>query len=169
MNRSALRAAALVLPLVGLAAAWIVTHARAQQGVEWDVPVMGYDPRDLLRGHYIQYQYDWPGQERAEGGPSEWATAELCLSGQPPVLERVREAKPGELCQNRAVASEVGRWDWGPVNRWTGKLYVPQTQASAMEARLRDPKLQAIVRIRLRPDGHITPLRMTFRPRAAVP
>lgn len=169
MNRSLIRVFALVLPLLGLAAAWIVTHTRAQQGVEWDVPVMGYDPRDLLRGHYIQYQYDWPGLNGAENGPLASANAELCLIGAPPALAQVREPSQGEACTHRAVAPKEGRWDWGPVNRWTGRLYVPQTQAHAMETKLRDPKLQAFVRIRLRPDGHITPLRMTFRQREAVP
>ena len=28
-------------------------------GVDIKLPVMGYDPRDLLSGHYIQYQIDW--------------------------------------------------------------------------------------------------------------
>jgi hypothetical protein len=164
-----LRLGLLALPLVGLAGAWIVTHYRAQQGTEWEVPVSGYDPRDLLRGHYIQYQYDWPRLERAEHDAAERADPELCIIGQPPVISQVRQAKPDQNCANRAVAPAEGRWDWGPVNRWTGRLYVPQTQARAMEAKLRDPKLQAVVRFRLRPDGHVTPLAMTFRKRAGVP
>lgn len=34
--------------------AWQRSH-----GQEVTVAVMGYDPRDLLSGHYIQYQIDW--------------------------------------------------------------------------------------------------------------
>lgn len=34
--------------------AWQRSH-----GKEVTVSVMGYDPRDLLSGHYIQYQIDW--------------------------------------------------------------------------------------------------------------
>lgn len=30
-----------------------------QQGTAIKVPITGYDPRDLLSGHYIQYQIDW--------------------------------------------------------------------------------------------------------------
>jgi uncharacterized membrane-anchored protein len=53
-----LLAAALLLPIMALAYSWIATCRLAQQGQEWLIPIRGYDPRDLLRGHYIQYQYD---------------------------------------------------------------------------------------------------------------
>lgn len=33
--------------------------ATKNSGVDIKLPVMGYDPRDLLSGHYIQYQIDW--------------------------------------------------------------------------------------------------------------
>lgn len=45
------------LPLIGLGAIWRMTAYRAAQGEEWLVPVTGYDPRDLLKGHYVQFQY----------------------------------------------------------------------------------------------------------------
>ena len=68
-----------------------------------------------------------------------------------------------EACPNLVVAEpQVGGLD-------RGQIYVPQSQATNMEAKLRDPKLQAVVRIRLRDDGHITPLRMTFRPKPPEP
>ena len=33
--------------------------ASKNSGVDIKLPIMGYDPRDLLSGHYIQYQIDW--------------------------------------------------------------------------------------------------------------
>ena len=33
--------------------------ATKNSGVVIKLPIMGYDPRDLLSGHYIQYQIDW--------------------------------------------------------------------------------------------------------------
>ena len=62
MNRSALRAVALVLPLLGLAGTWTWTHVRAQQGTEWDVPIAGYDPRALLRAD----MGEGPGRREAQ-------------------------------------------------------------------------------------------------------
>lgn len=35
----------------------VVTHANSMPEVV--LPIKGYDPRDLLSGHYIAYQIDW--------------------------------------------------------------------------------------------------------------
>ena len=51
---------ALLLPLIGLGLIWLQTERESHEGSEWDVPIEGYDPRDLLRGHYVQFRYDWP-------------------------------------------------------------------------------------------------------------
>ena len=93
MNRRLAFALALALPLAGLAASWAGTHHRARQGVEWDVPIAGYDPRDLLRGHYVIYRYDWPG---LEGRRTNLALEPvLCLDGEPPRIARVYRPGPG--------------------------------------------------------------------------
>src|SRR3546814_2355280 len=51
--------AALALPVLGLtiSAGW---HQWRQSGAtEWRIPVTGYDPRDLLAGHYARFRYAW--------------------------------------------------------------------------------------------------------------
>lgn len=55
--------AALVLPVAGLSltAAWHLW--READAVEWRIPITGYDPRDLLAGHYARFRYNW----RVEG------------------------------------------------------------------------------------------------------
>ena len=167
MNRSLLRLLALVLPLAGLGSTWLWTHVRAQQGTEWDVPVSGYDPRDLLRGHYIVFRYDWPGLDPkigAEGQPI------LCLAGQAPRIDMTHPqfgfdgpAEPSpETCSNPVKSDADG-------NLAQGRLYVPQDKARTLETSLRDPRQQGVVRIRVREDGHITPLRISFRPRPPAP
>ena len=161
MNRSALRLLAMVLPLAGLGGTWIWTHVRAQQGTEWDVPVTGYDPRDLLRGHYIVYRYAWPGLDERK---VDIYSAELCLIGTAPRIERtvaIAEAPGG--CRNPVRAAEVGADMLRNSGLAGGILYVPQTQARPLERKLADPRYQGVVRIRVRDDGHVTPLRITFR------
>ena len=163
MNRSALRAAALVLPLLGLAGTWTFTHVRAQQGTEWDVPIAGYDPRDLLRGHYVIYTYDWPGFDDNES----WQYAgELCIHGTAPVIERVTGGGY-PACANPVRAYDYSDDFGGGIS--TGRLYVSQAEGVRLQDQLTDPKLQGTVRIRLREDGHITPLGISFRPRPAEP
>ncbi|MBQ9272042.1 MAG: GDYXXLXY domain-containing protein [Alphaproteobacteria bacterium] len=47
------------LPLVCLAIWTIFLAVQQKRGSEVKVAIQGYDPRDLLSGHYIQYQIDW--------------------------------------------------------------------------------------------------------------
>ncbi len=163
MNRSLLRALALVLPLLGLAAAWALTHVRAQRGTEWDVPVAGYDPRDLLRGHYVIFSYEWPGV----ADPARWVYGGgLCLHGSAPTIERVTGGA-GRDCTARVQAHPSSE-DFGG-GLVTGRLYVSQAEGARLQEQLTDPTLQGIARVRIRDDGHVTPLGISFRPRPPVP
>jgi hypothetical protein len=161
--RSAL-ALALALPLAGLAASWASSHHAAQQGTEWEVPIAGYDPRDLLRGHYVIYRYDWP---ELEGRRTNLALETvLCFEGEPPRIARVY--RPGANgCPGHFVRASGG-WNDPQGGLASGRLYVPQTRAAALERRLADPALQGMLRIRVRDDGHITPLEIEFVPRSAA-
>jgi hypothetical protein len=170
MKTRLLQVLILALPLAGLGLVWAETHHRTQQGVIWEVPVAGYDPRDLLRGHYITYRYEWPGlDDEVRLG---W-NAHLCIEGKPPVIAKtVFPANFGRfgdatcdqqqhLLRAREDAHE------GVRGLESGILYVPQEQAAELEKQLLDPKLQGFVRIRVRDDGLITPIDITFRPRPA--
>lgn len=156
---AALRAVVLALPLIGLAAAWAVSHHRGQQGTDWEVPVQGYDPRDLLRGHYIVFQYDWPGLGDDEmPGPGTM----LCLEGTAPRIDSVEVVPEGTRCP-RPVRAAPGD------TLLAGKLYIPQEKAASLEAQLADPALRGIVRLRVRDNGRYTPMDIRFEPRQPAP
>ncbi|WP_020558069.1 GDYXXLXY domain-containing protein [Thiofilum flexile] len=59
MKRAQQLALAIALPLALLTsnAAWHVYQLN--QGVEIHLPIQGFDPRDLLAGHYLTYQVDY--------------------------------------------------------------------------------------------------------------
>ncbi|MDE2434827.1 MAG: GDYXXLXY domain-containing protein [Sphingomonadales bacterium] len=158
MNRAALYAAALALPLLGLGGMWISADRLSRQGTEWDVPIQGYDPRDLLQGHYVQFRYDWPRERSPEPQPY-YGDVGFCLEGTPPQVLGTREKAPDDTCPAFIQVGEGIQ----------GRLYVSQQEAARLQKQLVDAKLQGMVRIRLRPDGHITPLRLTFRPRVPEP
>lgn len=165
MNRRLIDALALLLPLAGLGAVWVQTELQSREGTEWDVPVQGYDPRDILRGHYVQFQYDWPGPDAEQGRA--WQT--LCLEGNPPNLVRAVPQLDSEPPKCRYYVGGSQRGYGRAVESFGGRLYASQEAALDMQTKLADPKLQGMIRVRLRPDGHLTPLRMTFRPRAPSP
>jgi len=168
MSRPAWRVLALVAwPLLGLAGLWGWTELRSREGTEWLVPVSGYDPRDLLRGHYVQFQYDWPGV--GSGRLESDGIGELCLHGRAPKIDSVTPAPTGAErtpeCTNYARADDLG--NYVPTGLLRGRVYVSQDEGRKLEKQLADPRLQAMVRVRLRPDGHLTPLALSFRPRPA--
>lgn len=55
---------AVLIPVVGLL--FLVGRAEfaARSGPTWHIPIEGYDPRDLLHGRYLRYQFrfNWQGQ-----------------------------------------------------------------------------------------------------------
>jgi uncharacterized membrane-anchored protein len=50
----------LVLPILVLTGMALKSATSQQVGQQiWQVKIAGYDPRDLLYGHYLRFQYDW--------------------------------------------------------------------------------------------------------------
>lgn len=166
----------IALPLVGLTGMWASTERWHRQGTDWLVPVEGYDPRDLLRGHYIQFRYAWPGAEEATFSPSATIEPENypfggCITGTAPEIERVVRmisASDRAACRYPLASSETTMFGTADLPR-AGRLYVAQTAARGLEERLRDPAVQGVIRVRLRSDGTVTPVELTFRPRPNSP
>lgn len=156
MKRSALHLAVLALPLLGLAGLWLNTDHVSRQGADWDVPIQGYDPRDLLQGHYVQFRYDWPNFD-PRPDQSGYGFDGLCLIGAAPRLERV-------IADRQPCASFVRK----PYQEG-GRLYASQAEAVRLQRLLWDQGQQASVRIRVRRDGRPMPLRIDFRPRPPEP
>ena len=156
--RAATRLAALVLPVAGLAALWGWSDLQSRQGTDWLVPIEGYDPRDLLRGHYIEYSYAWPGIAEDQLHMS----GRFCIRGSAPEIEELIVAEPGTACDHPVRADYDGVY--GEFGLQRGRLYVPQTQASELQDKLRDPNLRGFVLIRQRADGNITPRELRFEP-----
>ncbi|WP_176594291.1 GDYXXLXY domain-containing protein [Sphingobium sp. EM0848] len=174
-----LLAAALLLPLVVLACSWAATYRLARQGQEWLIPIKGYDPRDLLRGHYVQYRYDWP-VDRApadgldEGGVSFNASFvdQLCIEGTAPNIVRVRElpvvmgwSDPDKAkgCAIIARASVGARREVRGLE--SAIIFTSQSRALALSRQLASPDTQGFVRVRIRPDGVMRPIDLEFRRR----
>jgi hypothetical protein len=153
-----LRLAAVALPLLGLAARWGMSDQTYRQGTEWDVPIAGYDPRDVLRGHYVEFAYEWPGLDGGRAAPLE----ALCLSGGAPVITAVEAIGDGAACDHplRVASADV----YGNNGLIRGRLYVGQDRGAELDAQLRRRDQRGIVTIRQREDGSFTPIAIRFRP-----
>lgn len=177
MIRTALRALfLLIIPLAGLALLWAQSEDLSQQGTDWEVPVMGYDPRDLLRGHYVEFRYDWPiradqeseGENSARGALGSTGRVDhLCLIGDPPVIsEALAFDGPRdplfEQCEHKLSVQPGSVYGYDSL--FQGRLYVGQDRALELEKGLRERGQRGIVTFRQREDGVITPLSIRFRP-----
>ena len=156
MNRL-MRLAAVVVPVLGLGALWTQSDRTYHQGTEWEVPIQGYDPRDYLRGHYVEFEYDWPGLELDQL----MAPPQLCLVGAAPRIDRVAVPATGP-CSRPLKAGESGVYGFGALSR--GRLYLGQDRAAQLEEQLRNGDQRGIVTIRQRDDGSFTPIGIRFRP-----
>jgi len=161
---------ALLLPLVGLGLIWLATEQESREGTEWDVPIAGYDPRDLLRGHYVQFRYDWPavGQEDI---PRWSATRKsLCIRGTAPDIDSVEvldiSGSSEQMEADCEATVKANPWsEEGNDGLIRDRIYVPQEEGRDYDRKLANPELRGIVRIRINNNGFITPLSLSFQPR----
>ena len=67
---------AIILPILVMGG-WISTYlAKSNTGTEVTLKIRGYDPRDLLSGHYLTYAIDYGSPVTCPGQKREWC---LCL------------------------------------------------------------------------------------------
>ncbi len=131
MSRRVLRWVALCLPLLALAAGIVRGERLLRSGSEWRLDITAYDPRDPLRGRYLQFTVVERWGEALEPGPPEQLPC-ACL-------ERASMADSATL---RAASCERAKEQCGAFVRRDAlqnlnRLYVPETRAAALEERLR--------------------------------
>lgn len=155
-----LRLIAVVAPVLGLAVLWGTSHQTYYQGTDWEVPIQGYDPRDYLRGHYVEFRYEW----NRLGTPSDFDTPTdaLCISGQAPRMDGVTQLRPGKPCAHPLRTDGSGVY--GRDSLMDGRLYIGQERADALQQQLQNRDQRGIVTIRQRDDGSFTPVSIRFRP-----
>ena len=69
---------ALLLPFL-LVGVILFQGIKSFEGTEYRVRITGYDPRDILRGHYLQFRYEWPVVSECK--PNE--VCFVCFTGEP--------------------------------------------------------------------------------------
>lgn len=129
----------LLLPVIGLAGS-IVHHGRALGGASvWRIPVTGIDPRDPLRGQYVDFTYGWrvTGDARACDGRDACA---LCLDRE--AGEVTARIVPAAAQCPRRVDLRASRIRVRPAfadepPAFTARLFVSEASAPAIEAQLR--------------------------------
>lgn len=139
-NREAVAAVLALLFILGVPALMLgkAVYDR-HNGAVWRIDIAGYDPRDLLRGHYLQFQYVWNFDDGTQQGCTYGRPCCLCLDGRdgavnPPV--RITD------CADRAALRQCdglirGKGRAGAVMTDNQVYFIPEREALALESLLR--------------------------------
>ncbi len=141
MNKVRLKLiAALLFPIVVLAAnAWMNQQQR-DSGKEMTFPIQGFDPRDMLSGHYLVFEIDY-SIDAGNGCPASDIVATLCLQPEKRVYPS-DELPPKCSLYLQGHCNNQGQFSAG-----LERFYIPQEIASALEEKIRDGKAEVILSI----------------------
>ncbi len=146
MNKGTLKIAVLFLPVIAMALLIGAHSYNRDNGTEWRIPVTGYDPRDLLRGHYLTFRYDW-NWEKGMNTACSGKECALCLqestssgSYNPKVYTTsltVAKKQCSGFIQGRSYHSsnqfEIGAKEGYGLRRY----YIPEAEAGKLDGLLR--------------------------------
>jgi uncharacterized membrane-anchored protein len=143
---------ALLLPLGTIVAGIVSAERHLAASSEWLFEIGGYDPRDLLRGHYIEFGLELH-EGRAAGACADTATEACCYC-----LERRGTAIPPRV--TRTTCSEAASCDGRlRVDKATGthRYYVPEQRAREIEMQLMEAAQTGRAHVLLAIDARGTP------------
>lgn len=142
---------ALVLPLLVIGLGIVRAERHLATSASWLFEVDGYDPRDLLRGHYIQFRVDLHEEaplDACDDNQSDRCC--LCLTPtsaqNPPRVQRATCERAQSQCEGvlqTRYLSELRRY------------YIPEEDASKLEQQFRDAaqERRALLRVAIDDAG----------------
>ncbi|MBF0109967.1 MAG: GDYXXLXY domain-containing protein [Magnetococcales bacterium] len=139
---------ALLLPILTLGGLILHKLQVLDQGRQVRFPIEGFDPRDLLSGHYLVYRIDYgvlvcPEEDTAvmpDGPRDQEVPAVLCLEPSPSFHYGRLVAQD---CRLKIVGSCRGRDFHAGIERF----YIPEEHARSLDQAVRERKGELILRV----------------------
>lgn len=147
---------ALLLPIMVLAGNTWLHHQQRINGETVIFPIEGFDPRDLLSGHYLVYRIDFGIAENSDC-PASDITASLCL-------EPERRVYPVDELPDSCTQFIRGNCD--DKARFVSGLerfYVPEQYADLLDEKVRDNEGKLVVSVDQAGNTGITDLLINGR------
>jgi hypothetical protein len=147
---------ALLLPLLWLGASIVRNQSALGAADLWRIPITGYDPRDPLRGRYIEFAFAWEvkGDARECDRPQ---GCDICLQRDGAQVLAVI-SPVGSQCDSR-VDLGLSRISVAPAfreaeaTRFRSRIFVSEASAPRLEQQLRDTPMVMVAA--LTPDGRL--------------
>lgn len=140
MNKRFSLALALLLPIVVLAGnAWMHYHQRIS-GETVTLPIEGFDPRDLLSGHYLVYRIDY-GIEDDTNCPTSDIAASICLAPE-------RRVYPADELPENCTQFIRGNCD-SNAQFISGleRFYIPEEYAGVLDEKVRNQQGKLVISV----------------------
>lgn len=111
-------------------------------GAQWDFAITGYDPRDLLRGHYLRFRiaYDWQEIHNECNGE---ASCSYCLS------DVGKQAPKVQIVPSHLAKQCDGFMQYDDLQTPLNRFYIAETQAQLAEDILRQARIDNTAYLRL--------------------
>jgi uncharacterized membrane-anchored protein len=135
--------AALLLPIVALGILTGYKHYKVTVGVKVTLPIEGYDPRDLLSGHYLTYRVIYGAKNickmsQAKKNPVRY----VCL-------------QPKGFSYSKPMNCEImikGTCSGSRFKAGIERFYIPEASAGQLDKDVRSKKGSIVLSVT--PDGH---------------
>ena len=144
---------ALLFPIIVLAALTAYRQFRLSAGTEVVLPISGYDPRDLLSGHYLIYTVDYGVTELCRN-TSEDKTGYVCLNS-----KSFSDDPPAGCTQLIRGVCKSGRFEAG-----IEKYFVAESEAADLEKKVRSQVASIVLSLSSRGDAQVKDLLIDGRP-----
>ena len=154
--------AALLFPILGLTVLASFRAYKLHTGYEMTLDVQGYEPRDILSGHYVVYTVDYgPFEDCYEylkkdtGSESAGETRikisddeELCVCySNPPDATSGYWTRCNDVNEANCPVYIRGKCNYRRFEAGIEKFFVPETQAGAYDAILREEGAELVIKI----------------------
>lgn len=130
--RRELIAVAVALPVLAIAFAIVRSEYKLGQSSEFLVPIGGYDPRDLLKGHYLLFRIDARNASTRE--PCNESEGQRCCA----CLTRTGRDQPAKI-ERATCATAVADCDGALAARYLSqslRYYIPELEAANLDRQL---------------------------------
>lgn len=150
----------LAIPFMAMIFMIATNHYKENAYQEYRIAIDGYDPRDLLKGHYLIFRYKWPEPAFDMYRDTRYfsGSACVCFSGDNSNLTvRFDECIPMGpqklICEGAIkVSKQQGEDRFQPVEELR-RYYIPEEHSSRLENMLREGKHKFSVGIVPQPGG----------------
>lgn len=142
--------AAVALPLVVLFGMMFARQARLSRGSQVVLPIEGFDPRDLLSGHYLTYRINYGASADCYGGQGAGRKLYACLkkkSGDEGLYRASRFIGADDILDSDCSLFIAGRCENGRFAAGVEKFYIPEQHAASLDKAVRTGKGKIVLKV----------------------